>query len=156
MNETDLKFIRLSLEVAAAARANGNHPFGALLVDEEGHVLLRGENTVVTEHDCTGHAELNLIREASSAYSPEFLARCTIYASTEPCPMCAGAIFWGNVRRVVFGLSTAGLNALVGEETPDVLNLPSRELFAKGRKRIEVVGPVLEEEARRVHEGFWG
>lgn len=156
MNETDLKFIRLSFQVAAEARANGNHPFGALLVDEEGHVLLEGENTVVTDHDCTGHAETNLIREASRAYSPEFLARCTLYASTEPCPMCAGAIFWSNVRRVVFGLSTAGLNALVGEETPDVLNLPSRELFAKGRKRIEVVGPVLEEEARRVHEGFWG
>lgn len=156
MNETDLKFIRLSFQVAAAARANGNHPFGALLVDEEGHVLLKGENTVVSDHDCTGHAETNLIREASRAYSPEFLARCTLYASTEPCPMCAGAIFWSNVRRVVFGLSTAGLNALVGEETPDVLNLPSRELFAKGRKRIEVVGPVLEEEARRVHEGFWG
>lgn len=156
MNETDLKFIRLSFQVAAEARANGNHPFGALLVDEEGHVLLKGENTVVSDHDCTGHAETNLIREASRAYSPEFLARCTLYASTEPCPMCAGAIFWSNVRRVVFGLSTAGLNALVGEETPDVLNLPSRELFAKGRKRIEVVGPVLEEEARRVHEGFWG
>ncbi len=156
MNETDLKFIRLSFEVAAEARANGNHPFGALLVDEEGHVLLKGENTVVTDHDCTGHAEINLIREASRAYSPEFLARCTLYASTEPCPMCAGAIFWSNVRRVVFGLSTASLNTLVGEETQEVLDLPSRELLAKGRKRIEVVGQVLEEEARRVHEGFWG
>lgn len=156
MNETDLKFVRLSFEVAAEARANGNHPFGALLVDEGGHVLLKGENTVVTGHDCTGHAETNLIREASRAYSPEFLARCTLYASTEPCPMCTGAIFWSNVRRVVFGLSTASLNALVGEETQEVLDLPSRELLAKGRKRIEVVGPVLEEEGRRVHEGFWG
>lgn len=156
MNETDLKFIRLSFEVAADARASGNHPFGALLVDESGHVLLKGENTVVTDHDCTGHAEINLIREASRAYSPEFLARCTLYASTEPCPMCAGAIFWSNVRRIVFGLSTASLNAMVGEETQDVLDLPSRELLAKGRKRIEVLGPVLEEEARQVHEGFWG
>ncbi|MBP6015275.1 MAG: nucleoside deaminase [Candidatus Promineofilum sp.] len=156
MDETDLKFIRLSFQVAAEARAKGNHPFGALLVDDGGHVLLRGENTVVTDHDCTGHAETNLIREASRAYSPEFLSRCTLYASTEPCPMCAGAIFWSNVRRVVFGLSTNSLNALVGEETPDVLYLPSRELFAKGRKPIEVLGPVLEEEALQVHAGFWG
>jgi tRNA(Arg) A34 adenosine deaminase TadA len=155
MNETDLKFIRLSFEVAREARANGNHPFGALLVDDQGHILLKGENTVITGRDCTGHAEANLIREAFKSYSPEFLARCTIYASTEPCPMCAAAIFWGNVRRVVYGLSTASLNELVGEETPEVFALPCREVFAKGRKQIEVLGPVLEDEACAVHEGFW-
>jgi tRNA(Arg) A34 adenosine deaminase TadA len=155
MNEIDLKFIRLSFEVAQEARANGNHPFGALLVDEQGHVLLKGENTVVTEHDCTGHAETNLMRQASREFSPEFLAKCTLYASTEPCPMCTGAIFWGNVRRVVFGLSTECLNTIVGEETQEVLYLPSRELFARGRKQVEVLGPVLEEEGSKVHEGFW-
>lgn len=156
MNDTDLKFIRLSFEVAREARANGNHPFGALLVDDQGHILIKGENTVITERDCTGHAETNLMREASKAYTPEFLARCTLYASTEPCPMCSGAIFWGNVRRVVFGLSTESLNEIVGDETQEVLYLPSRELFAKGRKQIEVLGPVLEDEGREVHEGFWG
>lgn len=155
MNDTDIKFIRLSFEVAAEARANGNHPFGALLVDDQGHVLLKGENTVITERDCTGHAEANLIREACKSFSPEYLARCTIYASTEPCPMCAAAIFWGNVRRVVFGLSTERLNELVGEESPEVFCLPCREVLAKGRKQIEVLGPVLEEEAVAVHEGFW-
>jgi tRNA(Arg) A34 adenosine deaminase TadA len=155
MNEIDLKFIRLSFEVAQEARANGNHPFGALLVDERGHVLLKGENTVVTEHDCTGHAETNLMRQASREFSPEFLAKCTLYASTEPCPMCTGAIFWGNVRRVVFGLSTECLNMIVGEETQEVLYLPSHELFARGRKQVEVLGPVLEEEGSKVHEGFW-
>jgi tRNA(Arg) A34 adenosine deaminase TadA len=155
MNEIDLKFIRLSFEVAQEARANGNHPFGALLVDERGHVLLKGENTVVTEHDCTGHAETNLMRQASREFSPEFLAKCTLYASTEPCPMCTGAIFWGNVRRVVFGLSTECLNTIVGEKTQEVLYLPSRELFARGRKQVEVLGPVLEEEGSKVHEGFW-
>jgi tRNA(Arg) A34 adenosine deaminase TadA len=155
MNETDLKFIRLSFEVAREARANGNHPFGALLVDDQGYVLLKGENTVITERDCTGHAETNLIREACKSFSPEYLAKCTLYASTEPCPMCAAAIFWGNVRRVVFGLSTERLNELVSDESPEVFCLPSREVFARGRKQIEVLGPVLEEEGRAVHEGFW-
>lgn len=155
MNETDLKFIRLSFEVAHEARANGNHPFGALLVDEQGHVLLKGENTVMTARDCTGHAETNLIREACKTFSPEFLAKCTLYASTEPCPMCAAAIFWGNVRRVVFGLSTASLNEMLGEESPEVFSLSCREVLARGRKPVEVLGPVLEDEAGKVHEGFW-
>ena len=155
MNENDLRFLRAAIDVARKARDNGNHPFGAVLVDEHGHFLMESENTVVTEKDCTGHAETNLMRQASSKYDPDFLANCTLYTSTEPCPMCAGAIFWGNVRRVVYGLSVEGLNKMVDEDDKDVLNLPCRELFGKGQKPIEVIGPMLEEEAREVHEGFW-
>lgn len=155
MDENDLRYMRIAIEVARKARQNGNHPFGALLVDEHGRILLEAENTVVTHQDCTGHAEINLIRQASKKYAPDFLARCTLYTSTEPCPMCAGAIFWGNLRRVVYGLSEASLYALVGEDTEEVLYLPCREVFGKGQKSIEVVGPVLEEEARSVHLGFW-
>jgi tRNA(Arg) A34 adenosine deaminase TadA len=110
---------------------------------------------VVTEKDCTGHAEINLMRQASRKYDSDFLAKCTLYTSTEPCPMCAGAIFWGNVRRVVYGLSVEGLNKMVDEDDEDVLHLPCRELFGKGQKNIEVIGPILEEEAREVHKGFW-
>ncbi len=155
MNEIDLKFIRASIELAGRARDNGNHPFGALLVDEQGHILLESENNVVTEKDCTGHAEPNLMRKASQKYDSEFLAKCTLYTSTEPCPMCSGAIFWGNVRRVVYGLSEEGLYEMVGKGVEDVLYLPCREIIGKGRKLIEVIGPVLEEEAKNVHEGFW-
>ncbi|MER3462534.1 MAG: nucleoside deaminase, partial [Armatimonadota bacterium] len=99
MTVKDLEFLRQAVEVARRARANGNHPFGALLVDAEGKVLLEAENTVQTERDCTGHAELNLMRLASRSYDPGFLATCTLYTSTEPCAMCSGAIYWGNVRR---------------------------------------------------------
>jgi tRNA(Arg) A34 adenosine deaminase TadA len=84
------------IEIARQARLHGNHPFGALLADAEGNILLTAENTVVTENDCTCHAETNLIRQAARNYAAEFLETCTLYASTEPCPMCAGAIFWGN------------------------------------------------------------
>lgn len=155
MDENDAKYMRLSFEVAREARGKGNHPFGAVLADGAGRVLLRGENTVVTERDCTGHAETNLLREASRLFEPDFLATCTLYASTEPCPMCAAAIFWSNVRRVVFGLSTTRLNEMVGEASEDVMFLPSREVLGRGRKRVEVVGPVLEEEASEVVAGFW-
>jgi len=155
VNETDQIFIRSSIEVAQKARDNGNHPFGAILVDKKGHIVLEAENNVVTEKDCTGHAELNLMRKASQKYDEDFLAKCTLYTSTEPCPMCSGAIFWGNVRRMVYGLSEKGLYDIVGEVSEEVLHLPARELFAKGKKSIEVIGPVLEEEAKKVHEGFW-
>jgi tRNA(Arg) A34 adenosine deaminase TadA len=155
MDENDLRFMRVAIDVARKARDKGNHPFGAVLVDEQGHILMEAENTVVTEKDCTGHAETNLMRQASRKYDSDFLARCTLYTSTEPCPMCAGAIFWGNVRRVVYGLSQEGLYEMIGEDAEEVLYLPCRELLGKGEKPIEVIGPILEEEARKVHEGFW-
>ena len=155
MNESDLTLMRAAIDVARSARSNGNHPFGALLADEAGRVLLSAENTVVTERDCTGHAETNLMRLASQAYEADFLAECTLYTSTEPCPMCAGAIFWGNVRKVVYGLSEKRLYGLIGEDSDEVLYLPCRKLFAAGQKPIEVIGPVLEQEAIKVHKGFW-
>ncbi len=155
MNENDLRLIRAVIEIAGNARNNGNEPFGALLADEHGNILLESENTIITEKDCTGHAEANLMRQASRKYDREFLAKCTLYTSTEPCPMCAGAIFWGNVRRVVYGLSEEGLYGMMGEGDEEVLLLPCREILVRGKKPIEVIGPVLEEEAKKVHEGFW-
>ncbi|MBN1314782.1 MAG: nucleoside deaminase [Anaerolineales bacterium] len=155
MNEGDQRLIRASLEVARKAREHGNHPFGALLVDAQGQILLTAENTVVTEKDCTGHAETNLVRQATRTYDHDFLATCSLYSSTEPCAMCAGAIFWSNIRRVVFGLSEESLITLAGGINEGTLYLPCRELFARGQKPITVVGPVLEEEAKKVHEGFW-
>ena len=153
--EHDLKHIRAAIALAQQARENGNHPFGALLVGPDGEVLLEAQNTVNTDHDITGHAETNLVRLATQNYDAEFLAACTLYTSTEPCPMCSGAIFWANIHRVVYGLSEEGLYALTGTEHEEVLLLPCREVFAHGRKAITVVGPLLEDEARTVHEGFW-
>jgi tRNA(Arg) A34 adenosine deaminase TadA len=147
--------MREAIHVASSARKNGNHPFGALLADQNGQILLKAENTVVNEKDCTGHAETNLMRKASGEFSPDFLAKCTVYASTEPCPMCVGAIYWANVRRVVFGLSESKLYGMVGEDSDEVLLCPSKDLFAMGKKDIEVVGPLLESEAAKVHQDFW-
>jgi len=156
LNEIDLAHLRLAILVAQQAREHGNHPFGAVLVDEAGQVLLTAENSVNTGHDCTGHAETNLVRLASARYSPEQLARCTLYSSTEPCAMCSGAIHWSGIRRVVFALSEIGLYDLVGP-SPEHLYLPCRDVFAHTKRHVEVIGPSaeLDEQARSVHADFW-
>jgi tRNA(Arg) A34 adenosine deaminase TadA len=156
LKEHDQQNIRVAIEVANRAREHGNHPFGAILVSPENKILLEAENTVVTDKDITGHAETNLIRKASAKYSPEYLEHCTVYTSTEPCPMCAGAIFWSNVRRVVYGLRAKRLYSLTSEGAGEAtISLTCEEVFERGRWKIEVIGPVLEEEAEKVHEGFW-
>jgi tRNA(Arg) A34 adenosine deaminase TadA len=156
MRPIDLDTLRKAITIASKAREHGNHPFGALLADVQGQILLEAENTVITAQDCTGHAETNLIRKASAAYPAEVLAGCTLYTSTEPCAMCSGAIFWSGVGRVVYALSERGLLDLV-DHLPggNFLNLPCREVFARGGRAVEVLGPLLEEEARQVHLGFW-
>ncbi len=152
---SDLEWLRRSFQVAAHARERGNHPFGALLVGPKGELLLEAENNVVTEQDITGHAETNLVRLASRTYDPDFLSGCTLYSSTEPCPMCSGAIFWSNIRRVVYGVSEAGLYRLVGGDSEEVLQLSCREVLSHGQRIVEVIGPLLEDEGLKVHEGFW-
>jgi len=152
--DRELKLLQRAIDLAQRARDHGNHPFGALLTDASGNILLEAENTVLTDKDCTGHAEANLMRAASKKYTEEELANCTLYTSTEPCPMCAGAIFWGNVGRVVYALSEEGLYALTGE-TAYKLAFPCRDLFALGTHPFEVIGPLIEQEARQVHLGFW-
>ncbi len=143
-----------AIDLAASARAHGNHPFGALLADEHGDILLEAENTVVTGRDATAHAELNLVRLASGRFPRQVLAKATLYTSTEPCPMCAGAIFWSGIRSVVYALSEDGLYAQTGD-SPDSLKLPCREVFARGGEPTQVTGPLLEAEAAKVHQGFW-
>lgn len=154
LSETNLQFLRQAISVAQRARAHGNHPFGAILVNEHGTVLLEGENTVITEHDATGHAELNLVRAASQQFDATTLAKYTLYSSTEPCPMCSGAIFWSGIGRVVYALSEDGLYAFV-PDSPDKLPLGCREVLSHGARAVEVIGPAIEDEARVVHERFW-
>jgi tRNA(Arg) A34 adenosine deaminase TadA len=145
-----------AIELARRSRANGNHPFGALLVDAKGNVVLEAENTVLTGRDCTGHAEINLMRMASERFDLEFLSRCTLYASTEPCAMCAGAIYWGNVRRVVFALSQDELRRITSSNPENMqLTIRSQEILARGDHKVRLSGPHLLAQARAVHEGFW-
>ena len=153
-----LTHLRAAIAVARRSRENGNHPFGALLVDETGAVLLEAENTVNTARDCTGHAETNLVRLASQRFDRAVLERSTLYTSTEPCAMCSGAIHWSGIGRVVYALGEEGLYAMTSDGTnPDneTMALPCREVFARCVRPVEVIGPLIEDEACVVHEGFW-
>jgi len=153
----DLTLLRRAIGLAARSRAAGNHPFGALVVGANGEVLAEAINGAVPgKGNATGHAELEAVRAASAAHPPEVLRAATLYSSAEPCAMCAGAIYWSGIGRVVYGLSEARLLALTGShpENP-TLALPCRELFARGQRAIDVIGPLIEDEAAAVHAGFW-
>ncbi|HXL64842.1 MAG TPA: nucleoside deaminase [Xanthobacteraceae bacterium] len=152
----DETFLRRSFDVARSAVANGNHPFGAVLVSGLGQVLLEIENGFLPDRDMTGHAERLLATQASKKFAANVLANCTIYSSAEPCAMCAGAIYWAGIGRVVYGLSEHRLKTITGthEENP-TLDLPCRTVFAAGQRPVEVIGPLLEDEAAALHANFW-
>jgi tRNA(adenine34) deaminase len=152
MNEVDTTLLRRAIALSVRARDLGDAPYGALLADDTGRVLLEACNTQVSGRDCTAHAELNLMRVASSRFAPDQLASCSVFASGEPCPMCAGAIYWAGIGRIVFGLSIERMTALGGPGA-DELSMHCAEVTARGtRRRVEVVGPALEDEAQRVVE----
>lgn len=148
--------LRKAFDEAQKARDEGNHPFAAILVGPDGEVLMTQHNAYMPDHDMTGHAERVLMTRASKAYSADFLCETTMYTSAEPCAMCAGAAYWVGVKRVVYGLSEARLKTITGdhEENP-TLDLPCRHVFAAGQRQIEVIGPLLEDEGARLHEGAW-
>jgi tRNA(Arg) A34 adenosine deaminase TadA len=156
LNDRDQRLLRLAIAVSVRSRGRGNHPFGAVLADEDGEVLLEAENTVVSTRDVTGHAEMNLVRTASRTLPREVLARATVYSSTEPCAMCAGAIYWSGVGRLVYAMAERDLLALTGDHPGNpTLDLGCRLVLGSGQRSIEVVGPALAGEALTVHEGFW-
>ncbi len=159
VSEDDQRHLRQAIGLAAEARAGGNHPFGAVLVDGSGQVVAVARNSVVTGRDHTGHAETNLVRQVGTLMAEGGLdpATSTLYTSTEPCAMCAGAIYWSGVGRVVYALAEADLLAMTGDDHPGnpTLALPCRQVFAAGSHAVVVDGPALEDEARVVHDGFW-
>ena len=156
LNSTELVHLRRAITLAHAARDRGDHPFGALVVGGDGQVLAEAENSVATSGDCTGHAELNLVRLASVRYARDTLVGSTLYTSTEPCAMCAGAIYWSGIGRLVYALSEDRLYTLTGADRADsAMRLPCRDVFARCGRSIIVEGPALEAEGEKVHIGFW-
>ncbi len=157
LTEQELTFLRQAIDLARQARHDGRHPFGAIIINELGETVVAARNNAVRPAgDPTQHAEMVACAEAARLLDEAGLARCTLYTSTEPCAMCAGAIYWTGVGRVVFALSETALMRYTGthEQNP-TLDLPCREVFARGQKPIVVDGPFLEDEAGKVHEGFW-
>jgi tRNA(Arg) A34 adenosine deaminase TadA len=156
MDATDQQFLRETFRIAREARERGDQPFGAVLVGPTREILLEAHDTVLTQGDTLAHADMNVLRKARPEFTADFLRGCTLYTSTEPCAMCAGAIFWSGVRRVVFGLSTAKLNDLLGTATDHPrLNIPCRGILALARPFIEVTGPLFQAEALEAHSDYW-
>jgi len=99
--------------------------------------------------------EIKFLREASRRFDESILAKCVVYASAEPCAMCAGAIYWSGVSRLVYGLSQQRLSEIQNQQIYWQLFLPCREVFAGGQREIAVEGPALEAEAEIVHKDYW-
>jgi tRNA(Arg) A34 adenosine deaminase TadA len=151
----DIAALRRAIELSRISGQRGDEPYGAVLADADGRVVAEAQNTQHTLADVTGHAELNLVRQASRRLGREALARYTAYASGEPCPMCAGALFWSGVRRVVFALDVATMQRLAGEGAEELL-ISCREIFERGTRPMEVIGPALAIEAGEVLKAYYG
>lgn len=155
-SELDAHFLRRSFDVARRATTHGNHPFGAVLVTQNRKVLLEAENGYMPFHDGTAHAERLLATQACTTIDGSILRTATLYSSAEPCAMCAGAIYWAGIGRLVYGLSEHRLRRLTGDHPENqTLDLPCRQVFVSGQRPTEVVGPLLEDEAAALHEGVW-
>jgi tRNA(adenine34) deaminase len=169
LNERDGAYLRQAIGWARVARERlavhhraelahrvGNRPFGAVVIADDGRVLAEAWCNTGETGDCTGHAETNAVRQLSPVVDRETLARATLYSSAEPCVMCAGAIFWSNIGRVVFGIDAVSLRVFRGEraEQRDA-ELSCRDVFAASPHPIECIGPALRDEASEPHRGFW-
>ncbi|MBN8507370.1 MAG: nucleoside deaminase [Burkholderiales bacterium] len=149
-----LRHLRRANEVARAAMEAGHHPFGALLVAPDGETVLLEQANVSS----VDHAEAVLARRAAEQYAPDDLWRCTLVTTAEPCAMCAGTQYWANIGRLVYGMSERRLLELTGNHAENpTLDLPCREVFARGQKAMQVWGPLaeVEDEIAALHRDFW-
>jgi tRNA(Arg) A34 adenosine deaminase TadA len=142
MTHDEERLLRRAVELAAAARAAGNPPFGSLLAGPDGTVLAEERNTSLTDADITAHPELKLAKWAARELDPAAAAGTTMYTSCQPCGMCTGAIERSGLGRVVFALSTQQLNGLKSPGAPAFPNVPHE-------------GPALFDEARVPVDGYY-
>jgi tRNA(Arg) A34 adenosine deaminase TadA len=152
--EQMLRHLRHANAVAQAAMDAGHHPFGALLVAPDHETVLLEQRNV----DSVNHAEAVLARDAARQFAPELLWGCTLVTTVEPCAMCAGTQYWAHIGQLVYGMSEQRLLQLTGNHAENpTLDLPCREVFARGQKAMRVCGPMpeVEEEIAALHRRFW-
>ncbi len=156
VSEQDARWLRYSFELAVRAREAGDQPFGAVLVGADGTMLMEQLNTRNLDRDLIAHAETNLVRKAVHLVRLEELGHCTLYASSEPCMMCAGVIAWSGIGTIVFGCSQRRLMSIPVPRPPR-FRVPTdvRELLSGVQPPVTIRGPLLEEEAMWPHEGYW-
>jgi len=156
LSPQDAMYLRDAIRMSHVAKQRGNRPFGAVVISPKGTVLAEAYCNTTETGDCTGHAETNAVRMLSPKISRDELANATLYSSAEPCVMCAGAIFWSGIQRVVFGIDAKRLRIFRGDrlEQKDA-ELSCRDVFKASSHPIECIGPALIDEASQIHEGFW-
>jgi len=155
--QNDIEFLRETVRISRRSREEGNHPFGALLVNPEGKVVITAGNTYAHDKG-VGHAELNVVRQAAAQFPPGFLDRCTLFTSVEPCCMCAGGTYWAGIGTLVFGLTEKRLAQLTGDNPENLtMDMPCQRIFDAGQRKVDVRGPFpeIEQEIVAAHEGFW-
>jgi len=157
LDERDGRYLRKAIVWSHAARRRGNRPFGAVVVADDGEVLAEAYCNSAETGDVTGHAETNAVRMLGEhGIGRDRLAGATLYSSAEPCVMCAGAIFWANIGRVVFGIDARRLRVFRGEHGDQRdAELSCRDVFRASPHAIECIGPALIEEAGAAHVGAW-
>mgnify|MGYP000430476410 CR=1 FL=1 len=148
---TDDSYVRRAIDLAESAVEHGNTPFGSLLVIDD-EVVRTAENTTVTDDDIAAHPEFKLARWAARELEPRERASCTMYTSTEPCPMCASAIVYAGLERVVYSVAVDSLAAVRDE---DVIEIPCEEVVARADGSTTIEGPVLEDEGLAIHEDYF-
>lgn len=137
----DEKFMRMALTEAHEAGAAGEIPIGAVVVCRD-KIIARAHNLTETLHDVTAHAEMQAITAAADSLGGKYLKDCTLYVTVEPCVMCAGALGWSQIERVVYGAA---------DEKRGFLRFAPEALHPK----TTVVSGVLEEECRQLMQDFF-
>lgn len=150
----DRAFMQKAYDLADKAVKKGNAPFGALLV-VDGKIVAEYTNKVATSHNPTQHAELGLI----SAYAPKLphndFHNGTLYASSEPCVMCTGAILNSGINRIVYGTSESQFQKFIGNEKPGKAPLTCREIIKRTNPYVKVLGPLMEKQGLAQHATYW-
>ena len=156
-SDTDRELLRRTFALAWDARRSGSAPYGALVADADGTVVVERANTsALADGDPTRHAELTATVDAWRVLGSDGMNHATLYASTEPCVMCSGAAYWTGIGRVVYGLSVRRLFEFTGDNPQQgSFALPCRDILLHGQREITVIGPLLEAQAAQPHEGYW-
>lgn len=145
------EYVRKAHQLAEAALESGNPPFGSLLA-LDGSVIESDTNTTITDEDITAHPELKLARYAARELTPEERAACTMYTSTEPCSMCASAIYYADLGRVVYSVSGSSLPRVREDRGIDIA---CEEVIDRGDGTTTIEGPVLEEAGLEILGRFY-
>ena len=147
LTDADIPPMQAAIAASRAALAAGNVPYGAALVSPQGPLLLTAQNAQNTQDDCTAHAELELVCQATRQLGASSLQGGTVYASGAPCAMCSGALFWAGVRRVVFAVPHDDMARILGGP---LLPIRAAAVLCSGLPPVQVDGPLLMDEAVEV------